>query len=182
MRDEPSLPSIRHFVAIVGDLFAIAIRLAKARLGGATSAGTMCVVVDDRDRVLLVRASYRRTWGFPGGFLDSSEDPIVGAVREVREETGAQVHDVTLVRKRTRGSHSDYLLIGRTDVSQSSAASTAWEIAASGWFPIDQIPKLHAISQSVLDLESNGLRGVILRYRASKKSLLANTSATIVPS
>jgi ADP-ribose pyrophosphatase YjhB (NUDIX family) len=176
VEDQPSPSTLRRLRDIVGDLFAIAVRLARARLGGAPSAGTMCIVVDDRDRVLLVRASYRRTWGFPGGFLDPREDPIVGAIREVREETGASVHNVVLVRKRTRGSHSDYLLIGVTDVSQSGTASTAWEIAASGWFPIDQLPQLHAISQSVLDLESDGLRGVILRYRTSTNATLLDAT------
>lgn len=52
--------------------------------------GVICVVVDG-DRVLLVRHSYRRDWGAPGGLLDRGELPEHAAGRETLEEVGLDI-------------------------------------------------------------------------------------------
>lgn len=52
--------------------------------------GVICVVIDG-DRVLLVRHSYRRDWGAPGGLLDRGELPDHAAGRETLEEVGLDV-------------------------------------------------------------------------------------------
>jgi 8-oxo-dGTP pyrophosphatase MutT (NUDIX family) len=50
------------------------------------------VVVDDQDRVLLMRRHRfivdRWVWELPGGYVDPAEDPVAAAAREVEEETG----------------------------------------------------------------------------------------------
>ena len=46
------------------------------------------VVLDGQDRVLLVRHRKLGLWLYPGGHIDSNEDPAQAALREVREETG----------------------------------------------------------------------------------------------
>ncbi|MGW6738441.1 NUDIX hydrolase [Streptomyces sp. NPDC055013] len=51
------------------------------------------VVMDDQQRVLLVRRSERerflpRVWGVPCGKLEPGESPEDGALRELKEETG----------------------------------------------------------------------------------------------
>jgi 8-oxo-dGTP pyrophosphatase MutT (NUDIX family) len=53
------------------------------------------VVFDEHDRVLLVHHNKLGLWVYPGGHIDSNEDPAQAAVREVFEETGvrAQVVD-----------------------------------------------------------------------------------------
>jgi 8-oxo-dGTP pyrophosphatase MutT (NUDIX family) len=55
-------------------------------------AAAMVVVLDDKDRVLMMwRHRFildRWVWELPGGYLDPDEDPAVCAVREVEEETG----------------------------------------------------------------------------------------------
>ena len=60
--------------------------MAKIRLAAA-------VVVDDADRVLIVRRSEHerflpKEWGVPCGKLNEGETPEDAAVRELREETG----------------------------------------------------------------------------------------------
>lgn len=52
--------------------------------------GAMAAVVDD-DEVLLVRQSYRRGWGLPGGLLDRGEAPEHAVVREILEEVALPV-------------------------------------------------------------------------------------------
>ncbi|AZQ38308.1 NUDIX hydrolase [Streptomyces cyaneochromogenes] len=51
------------------------------------------VVMDDKQRVLLVRRSEKerflpRVWGVPCGKLEPGESPEDGALRELKEETG----------------------------------------------------------------------------------------------
>jgi 8-oxo-dGTP pyrophosphatase MutT (NUDIX family) len=57
--------------------------------------GVIAVVLDDHDRVLLVRRSDTGDWALTTGCLDPGEQPAAGAIREVHEETGI---DVTVER------------------------------------------------------------------------------------
>jgi ADP-ribose pyrophosphatase YjhB (NUDIX family) len=43
---------------------------------------------DDRDRVLLVRPTYKDYWEIPGGLVEEGESPHVAAEREIAEELG----------------------------------------------------------------------------------------------
>jgi ADP-ribose pyrophosphatase YjhB (NUDIX family) len=52
---------------------------------------TCLVVVDNRDRVLLVKRSVepkKGSWCLPGGFMELGESPEKAALRELKEETG----------------------------------------------------------------------------------------------
>ncbi|MFI5932267.1 NUDIX hydrolase [Actinoplanes sp. NPDC051494] len=50
--------------------------------------GVTAVVLDDDDRVLLVRRSDNGRWALTTGCLEPGEQPAAGALREVMEETG----------------------------------------------------------------------------------------------
>lgn len=57
------------------------------------------VVVRNGDEILLVkpkRGVASGVWTLPGGFLHAFEQPVEGARREVREETGLEITDVSL--------------------------------------------------------------------------------------
>ena len=56
--------------------------------------GAAVLAMDEENRVLVVR-QYRYVFGkvlaeLPAGKLDPGEDPVVGALRELKEETGAE--------------------------------------------------------------------------------------------
>ena len=50
--------------------------------------GVTAVVLDDRNRVLLGRRADNGRWTLITGILEPGEQPAVGVVREVLEETG----------------------------------------------------------------------------------------------
>lgn len=53
--------------------------------------GVTGVVLDDADRVLLVRRSDNGRWALVSGIVEPGEEPAVGLAREVTEETGVVV-------------------------------------------------------------------------------------------
>ncbi len=47
---------------------------------------------DDKDRVLLCETQFKSDWELPGGIVEPFESPRLGAMREVREELGIELH------------------------------------------------------------------------------------------
>ena len=66
--------------------------------------GVTGLVVDDADRVLLVQRADNLRWTLVTGCLDPGEQPAVGIVREILEETGvtAEVERVLAVEATDR--------------------------------------------------------------------------------
>jgi ADP-ribose pyrophosphatase YjhB (NUDIX family) len=55
------------------------------------------VVLDDAERVLLVRRADNDRWALVTGCLEPGEQPAAGALREVQEETGVLVETERIV-------------------------------------------------------------------------------------
>ena len=55
--------------------------------------GVTGVVLDDKNKVLLVKHTYRDgdAWSLPGGYIKKGEHPKEGLEREIKEETGLTV-------------------------------------------------------------------------------------------
>lgn len=66
---------------------------------------TTAFVLDDMDRLLMIRRSDNGLWAIPGGAQDFGEYIAETAVRETREETGVDIEIVGLVGIYTNPNH-----------------------------------------------------------------------------
>lgn len=111
-------------------------------------------VIERGGEVLLVRLSYRRAWGLPGGLLDRREQPEAAVVREVAEEVGLAVDlvDAPTIVVEPSARRGDIVFRCRpaagSDPDGVRARST--ELVDARWFPADDLPPLHAEATAAL--------------------------------
>jgi 8-oxo-dGTP diphosphatase len=144
------------------------IRLAAPALKACYTHGAAVVVRNESDQVLMVRQSWRERgrWGLPGGFLSLGEDPIDGAMRELREETGVTCARERLTQllayKQPWARHFDHIF-GLTVTGDGTIETRSREIKEQGWFHLDAIedtPKLTAAANDAfVRLSAAGLLG-----------------------
>ena len=123
----------------------------------AYTVGSICVIEREDGAVLLVRLSYRNSWGLPGGLLKRGESPEQAALREVKEESTLDVElvgdpavvvdsvaqrvDVIYRARPARGADPD------------GARASSPEILEVGWFAEDALPDLqHEASGAMVAL------------------------------
>lgn len=113
--------------------------------------GAICVIERDDGAVLLVRHSYRRRWGFPGGLVGRGEEVVDAACREAREEVRLTVEvsgePAVVVDPDPR--RVDVVFRARAlDADKAAAASP--EIVECRWFALDDLPELQHEAASAL--------------------------------
>ncbi|MFC6156778.1 NUDIX hydrolase [Kribbella jiaozuonensis] len=59
--------------------------------------GVTAVVLDEHEQVLLVRRADNGRWSLVSGILEPGEQPAVGLIREIQEETAVEAEIVRLV-------------------------------------------------------------------------------------
>jgi len=105
-------------------------------------------VVDESNRILLIRRADDGLWAMPGGGYDMGETPAQGAVREALEETGYLVEPIDLV-----GVYDSRLCGGRSHLQlfhfvflcrpvSYKAPTTLHEVTGLGWFAESELPGL----------------------------------------
>ncbi|CAN5578076.1 NUDIX domain-containing protein [soil metagenome] len=107
------------------------------------------VITNKKGEVLLLNHILRPNsgWGVPGGFLNAGEQPEAGFRREIREETGIEVYDVSIFRMRTVKRHIEIMFLARTDGEPEVKSR---EITELGWFTVENMPKEMSLDQQFL--------------------------------
>ncbi len=112
------------------------------------------------DEVLLVRRADNGAWTPVTGILDPGEEPAVGAVREVLEETGVVARADRLVWAHAtpeivfdNGDRSSFLsLCFRCSYVSGSARVGDDESVDVRWFPVDALPEMGAEQRRRVEL------------------------------
>jgi ADP-ribose pyrophosphatase YjhB (NUDIX family) len=112
----------------------------------AYTVGAMCVIERADGALLLVRLSYRNSWGLPGGLLKRGETPEDAVRREVREEATLDVDllgDPAVVVD-APAQRVDIVFRARPapGIDPASARAASPEIVELGWFPPEDLPDL----------------------------------------
>jgi len=114
--------------------------------------GITAVVFDDEGRVLLVQRSDNHRWTLVTGAIDPGEQPAVGAVREIEEETGveAKVERLLSVTALPMTEYDNGDKVHWLDVSfrchalGGEAHVNDDESIDVGWYRLDELPDLPA--------------------------------------
>lgn len=114
--------------------------------------GTAIVLLDDQDRVLLLKHVFHpgSPWGIPGGWLNRGENPETAVVREIMEETGleARVSRLLHVRQHDFPRHLEIIYQGHVAGGQLKLSA---EIEEAGWFSLDQLPPIASASRQLIE-------------------------------
>ena len=125
----------------VRERFAAEVGHATAKVGGGAA------IFDDEGRLLLVERADDGTWGLPSGYVDPGESPAETAVRETREETGAEIEVVDLVDVyyRPPGQLGPHSLVSLRYLCERRGGdlTTSHETTAVRYWELDDVPVWH---------------------------------------
>ena len=115
----------------------LAIKLAVPR----QRVGVALVALNEADEIFMLRHVFHPIfeWGLPGGWLKKNEAPAVGALRELREETGltAVIGPVVSVVHDLTPPHIGIAYLGQLNGGN---VTLSHEIIEARWFPLDSLP------------------------------------------
>ena len=141
------------------------------RITPSYTVGAICAVERADGALLLVRHSYRRHWGLPGGLLRRGEDMRDAARREALEEVSLDIEllgEPTVVVDPDAG-RVDVIFRARPcpDADLGKVGPASPEIVEAAWFRSDALPELqHEASEALLSL-ARARRGEVRRPPAA---------------
>jgi len=107
--------------------------------------GSSCVVINEKEEVLLILREDFRIWALPGGGVEPDETPEQAAVRETLEETGYLVEILQYIGEywRPQMSHGkgDLRHVFLAQAIGGTPAQHDDESIDVRWFPANALPK-----------------------------------------
>ena len=116
------------------------------------------ILISKQNSVLLIergRDPFKGKWALPGGFIDMDESLETACRRELEEETGLRVGELTqfkaygAVDRDPRGRTISVVFYSLPDEELVPKAGD--DAAKAQWFPIDQLPELAFDHQQILE-------------------------------
>lgn len=128
-------------------------RMVVRTLSPTFTAGAIAVILDESDRMLVVRQAYRGRWGLPGGLMKRGELPLDALRREVREEVGIAVvpdgeGEVVLDPEPRR---IDVVFLARPEAGSVEPKPCSAEIEALRWVTPDDLPEIQMETAMALE-------------------------------
>lgn len=107
------------------------------------------IITNEKGQVLLLDHVLRPVsgWGVPGGFLNAGEQAETAFRREIKEETGLVVTDVSIHRIRTFKRHIEILYLAKTT---GKGEVLSREITQLAWFDVENMPPEMSLDQQFL--------------------------------
>jgi 8-oxo-dGTP pyrophosphatase MutT (NUDIX family) len=126
--------------------------------------GARGVVIDDRDRLLLIQRSDNRRWAIPAGAMELGESMQDCAIRETWEETGLTATSLTPFAFYSRytftngygHTYQQILMSFRIHTWEGELLRQTEESVDAGFFPLDALPGPASpiIEETLADLAS----------------------------
>lgn len=107
------------------------------------------------ERLLLLRQPPGRGWTLPAGLLRRGEPPVAGAVRELAEETGIELHPDELSPAvpnavvHVKG-WVDVVFEARVSASRTPLSVDGAEVHEAAWHRVDELPRLTRATAQLL--------------------------------
>lgn len=107
------------------------------------------IITNEKGELLLLDHLLRPAsgWGLPGGFLNPGEQGEAALRREIREETGLEITNITFYRVRILKRHIEILYRAE---STGEGKILSREIKEIRWFATDKVPKEMNLDQQFL--------------------------------
>jgi ADP-ribose pyrophosphatase YjhB (NUDIX family) len=114
------------------------------RLRRPRTLGVRMIVVDEQERIALVRHTYTDAWYLPGGGVKMGESFEMAAYRELHEEVGladVEIERVLGVYHSRREGKDDHIVVFVMHAGAAAIrAADAREIEEASWFAVDALP------------------------------------------
>jgi len=135
--------------------------------------GARAVIQDKAGRVLLVRRSDNNTWVMPAGSIELNESILDCLKREVKEETGLEVINVTVMAIYSDPRHSFvtaygdpyqmFAVVFLVNEWQGTLLSNTDETTDARFFGMDELPEILELYRETLEDFQNFNGQVILK-------------------
>jgi 8-oxo-dGTP pyrophosphatase MutT (NUDIX family) len=114
------------------------------RFSRGTTLGVRGLIIDDANRIFLVKHSYVAGWQMPGGGVEPGETVLDALIRELAEEGNIEptappmLHGIFYNDRISRRDHVVVFVL--RDFRQTAPPKPTHEIIAHGFFKLDELP------------------------------------------